>query len=289
MSIQIRDDLAVAYGTLRGPVRPENQDDFLIYEARDKAEAGAGERLFAIADGMGGEAGGAQASRAALRAFFVAWLEAKGRPPRDRLQAGMAAAYQALREEVKTDPSLRKMGTTLTAVQILPDLAHGIHVGDSRCLKFGKGGALWITDLHQDREQTNTLTRAVRAEGDPSEAQVFETSLQVGEGLALCTDGLWRSRDESEWAAYRAPGPLEDKARDLFLDSVRRLGDDNATLILLRRDKPNLGTPREVPELDTESKTVFGKPRTKPLLERLLPLLLLLLGLLLWYLALHPK
>ncbi len=287
MSLQVRDDLGLAYGTLRGPVRPENQDDFLIYEARDKGEAQAGERLFAIADGMGGEAGGAQASRAALRAFFVAWLEAAGQDPAARLQEGMAAAYQALREEVKDEPSLRKMGTTLTAVQILPGKVYGIHVGDSRCLKFGKGGALWITDLHQDREHTNTLTRAVRAEGDPGEAQVFETSLEVGEGLLLCTDGLWRSREESEWAAYRSTGQMEEKARDLFLDSVKRLGDDNATLILLRREKSGVGAPREVPELDTESKTVFGKGKQKSLGERLFPLLLLILGLLFWYFALR--
>ena len=287
MSIHIRDDLGLAYGTLRGPVRPENQDDFLIFEASDRAEVKAGERLFAIADGMGGEAGGAQASRSALRAFFVAWLEAKGSEPPARLKTAMAAAYEALKEEVKEEPSLRKMGTTLTAVQIFPDRVHGIHVGDSRCLKFGKSGALWITDLHQDREQTHTLTRAVRAEGDPTEAQVFETGLEVGEGLLLCTDGLWRSRDEAEWAAYRATGPVEGKARDLFLDSVRRLGDDNATLILLRREKAHIGTPRETPELDTESKTVFGKPKQKSLGERFFPLLLLILGLLFWYFALR--
>lgn len=287
MSIQVRDDLGLSYGTLRGPVRPENQDDFLLYEDGNKSEVQRGERLFAIADGMGGEAGGAQASRAALRAFFVSWLEAKGDHPQDRLRAGMAAAYQALRDEVKAEPSLRKMGTTLTAVQVLPEKIYGIHVGDSRCLKFGKGGALWITDLHQDREHSNTLTRAVRAEGDPEEAQLFETDLHVGEGLLLCTDGLWRSREEAEWAAYRAAGSLESKARDLFLDSVRRLGDDNATLILFRRDKANPGIPREVSELDTESKTVFGKGKQKPLSERLFPLVLLVLGALLWYLALR--
>jgi protein phosphatase len=286
MSIQVRDDLALAYGTLRGPVRPENQDDFLIFEASEKSLVQAGERLFAIADGMGGEAGGAQASRAALRAFFVGWVEARGEAPKQRLQKGMASAYRTLREEVKAQPSLRKMGTTLTAIQVFPGKVHGIHVGDSRCLKFGKSGALWITDLHQDREQTHALTRAVRAEGEASEAQLFETSLEVGEGLLLCTDGLWRSQEESEWAAYRSAGSMEAKARDLFLESVRRLGDDNATLILLRREKAGLGVPQEVPELDTESKTVFGKGKKKPLAERLFPLLLLVLGLLLWYLAL---
>ena len=90
-----------------GRIRKENQD-------RSVATG----RLFAVADGMGGHAGGATAAQVAvetLRAAFEAAPSATG------LHRAIRAANAAILERATEDRSLHGMGTTLTALALVDD------------------------------------------------------------------------------------------------------------------------------------------------------------------------
>jgi PPM family protein phosphatase len=158
--------------TDRGKRRPRNEDAVL-----SMPDAG----LFAVADGMGGHAGGDVASRLAVGALESTWasapLRADARAARlanaggagaaadaidraasavqnggrdaaqleHRLRLGFAAARDAIRAAATARPELAEMGTTLTAVAFDGDGATALvgHIGDSRLYMLRAG------ELHQ--------------------------------------------------------------------------------------------------------------------------------------------
>ena len=69
-------DLEVGAATHSGCVRRTNEDDYLVLMPDDVTSVRERGRLLALADGMGGVTGGAEASRAATRSS-----SASSRPP----------------------------------------------------------------------------------------------------------------------------------------------------------------------------------------------------------------
>ncbi|MBM3961083.1 MAG: hypothetical protein FJ306_04170, partial [Planctomycetes bacterium] len=129
--------LAVDDGGRRIVARAANEDDDLL------ASAAAPDFLFAgIADGMGGLAGGAEASRTALRAIAAVALEAVGGGDvAAAVPDGFAAAARRVAETSATVPALRDMGTTATVLCLADGVAHVGHVGDTRLYRL-RAGAL---------------------------------------------------------------------------------------------------------------------------------------------------
>ena len=93
--------LVAATSTDSGRVRTNNEDSFLVDDVR---------AVFAVADGMGGHRGGEVASRTAIESFRTSM--AKGVPFTDAI----VEANHAVVDKGASDPDLRGMGTTLTAV-----------------------------------------------------------------------------------------------------------------------------------------------------------------------------
>ena len=252
--MKIRGGFVLAFGSVKGPVRTENQDDLLCYEPSVAASDPL--RLVAVADGMGGVAGGAEASRIALRGLLATWIDAAAhaRSPRqpdpcERLLEAYRCACDSVAAECERVAQLRGMGTTLTAIALTEDRAFGVHVGDSRCLHLCGGEAVWLTDLHTGGVDDHRLTRAVGAGQLDEEPQTFAVDLHSGDRLLLMTDGFWRAVSEAECvAAVRAVG--SDEAVAALLQRAQELdGSDNATLVLCGFDAEDLGE-REVREVD---------------------------------------
>src|SRR6266480_6608913 len=141
--------------TDRGKVRPTNQDHFLIAVLRKAFQisstnlpsrkvqySGDQCHLFVVADGMGGHAGGEQASALAIdsvEAFILStfkWFtDLKGHEEDKLLADSQSALLQAnarLLAEATAHPELHGMGTTLTLAYSLNDRLFVAHVGDSR-------------------------------------------------------------------------------------------------------------------------------------------------------------
>src|SRR5262245_61175671 len=106
-------------GSQHQGARPYQEDSWALRSLADES------LLAVVADGMGGHAGGAVASRLAVEAF-VRSLEQGG-----SLADGLRDANRAIRKGSVGKPDLAGMGATLVAAQVRGDDVRWISVGDS--------------------------------------------------------------------------------------------------------------------------------------------------------------
>ena len=236
-------DAAVLTDT--GRVRSGNEDAFLAAPER---------ALFAVADGMGGHAGGEVASRMAVEIVDEALRMAERDAPRERvLREALERANRAILERAAGDVALSGMGTTLTVVEIGADDALIAHVGDSRAYRVRDGRLELLTVDHTvvqgyvelgqiSRAQARThryrhiLTRALGTD-EALEVDVLRVPLRPGDLLLLCSDGLTTMVEDGDVEAILAQHrPLDELARQLVDAANLRGGEDNVTVVLVRLD-----------------------------------------------------
>ena len=180
-----------------GLVRADNQDSGF-----------AGPHLIAVADGMGGAAGGDIASSIAMG--HLAALEGEGLgqdEALDRLKEAIADAHADIVERAHNDPELSGLGTTVTAILRSGSSLAMAHIGDSRGYLLRDGVLDQVTSDHtfvQHLVDTGRLSQAdaenhpkrnlvLRVLGDidadvPVDISVREA--RVGDRWMLCSDGL---------------------------------------------------------------------------------------------------
>ncbi len=232
--------------TDKGLVRKENEDQFCI-------EKDLG--LLAVADGMGGHASGEVASKMAVE-ILKDCLKKEGEPFPDRLNSGVKLANKMIYEAAQSQPQLKGMGTTITAVQLNGNRLGIAHVGDSRIYLIRGGVIEQITDDHtivfeqvarglMTREEAarsemrNILSRAL---GIAPEVDVDIEELTVSEGdkLVLCSDGLSELVSDNEMLSEVQSSKSPEKVCDELVNLAnQRGGDDNITVIVafLHRDR----------------------------------------------------
>ncbi|PIE21985.1 MAG: hypothetical protein CSA62_14665 [Planctomycetota bacterium] len=242
--MRARKSLQLAFGSVCGPARAINEDEFLVYEPQDPEELQRLGRLLIVADGVGGGPAGAEASHVALRHFLAAFLDAEG-PSAARLSRGVSAANSALAAEVRRRPNLEGMATTLTAINLRGHRLEGVQLGDTVCLLGREGQWTALSPIHRAMTSTR-LTRAVGAGGERAEAEPFEAELRAGDLLLLATDGIWDGLGEERvFGILRGLEP-ELGVQRLLEAAQRTAGGDNATAVLMR-----------VPELEVDQSTSF--------------------------------
>lgn len=280
--------IALGVATHTGLVRATNEDDYLI------ADGGDGGLLCAIADGMGGAAGGAEASRSALRAFGVAVIEPPaGAAPATRIAAGYAAACRRVREQALDVPALADMGTTLTAVLLLGDEVHLGHIGDTRVYRLRGGELVQLTQDHALREPDNVLTRCIGGGQVDATPDIGAVPLQRGDRLLLVSDGVWSVVPAPLLARALAQAP-QAAAEQIVRAALAAGGPDNATAIVVASAEAAGGTTVELPREElarvTELTRVVRSLRRPawPWLLLVAAVLLALLALARWYRDLLP-
>ena len=236
--------------------RPSNEDAVLV-------EALIGDRdLVAVADGMGGHAGGEIASGKALQTLLNR-LESS-----NDLAAAVKDANAALLAAAEENPEWRGMGTTLVALLRVGATYHVANVGDSRAYRLDESGISRITEDHSftaeavssgrlsedEAERSpwrNALTRAVGTDAEV-EVDVFGPfELTPAHVVLLCTDGLYRVMSDSELdEEVRSRQDRLDSARDLVADALRRGSNDNISVALVEFGDMNGGSATDTPELD---------------------------------------
>ncbi|MBK8098516.1 MAG: serine/threonine-protein phosphatase [Planctomycetes bacterium] len=283
--------IALGVATHTGLVRSTNEDDYLI------AVGGFADRglLCAIADGMGGAAGGAEASRSALRAFGVAVLEpGPDVGPESRIATGFAAACRRVHVQASSVPALLDMGTTLTAVLLTGEAAHLGHVGDTRVYRLRGGELVQLTQDHALREPDNLLTRCIGGGQANETPDIGSVQLQRGDRLLLVSDGVWSVVPPPLLAKALATPEPQSAADQIVRAALLAGGPDNATAIVVAmgdgRAAGAVELPREelvrVPEL---AKTARSLRRPAwPWLLLLVAVLLALVALARWYRDLLP-
>lgn len=223
------------------------------------------DRLFLVADGMGGHASGEVASEIAVNtvgAFFDdtgkdpdrTWPD-KEEPEHDydenRLVAAIKLANLRIFEKAQTDAKYKGMGTTVVAAQLVDDRVVFAHVGDSRAYRLRDGVLEQLTEDHSllnDYKKMANLTPEeeenfphkniiVRALGMKPIVKVDLQSQpqQAGDIYLLCSDGLSGEINDETIGniVTAADGDLRKACDELVTAACEAGGKDNVTVVLI--------------------------------------------------------
>ena len=227
-----------------GLLRGANEDDYLL--ATPPRVVGAA-FVAAVADGMGGAAGGAEASRTALRALGAVLLEGEVDGEADaRMRDGFLQANARVFESATAVPALRDMGTTLTALWIGEGVGVCGHIGDSRLYRIRGDGCEVLTVDHAVKQGESLLTRCIG--GGQIECEPDDDTFDVvaGDRFVLCTDGVWNVVDPDDFAALAQERDPQQSAERLVRRALDEGGPDNATAVVVDVIDPRLSENREV-------------------------------------------
>jgi len=231
--------------------RDENQDRVAI-------AIGDGTALLAVVDGMGGHADGARAAEAAIRTMVGEFWDAS-RPlfdPEGFLHLTVGRAHEAVVALGRGLPAEIRPRATCAACIIQGSSAYWVHVGDSRVYHLRNGAVLSRT---RDHSHVELLLRAGRITerqaqehpmrnfveccigGDPALPEMSlsgRQTLQSGDILLLCSDGLWSGVEDEDIARLGLePGrDLRESLADLGARAVATNAPfaDNTTAAVAR-------------------------------------------------------
>ena len=244
--------MEVASLTDTGRVRENNEDSYLYWEPATEEEFRRKGRLAIIADGMGGYEGGQEASRMAVETVREVYDSAFRGDPQAALSEAFSVAHERIRAYAEEHPEFYGMGTTCTALVVVSRQLYFAHVGDSR-LYLVRGSE--ISRLTRDHSYVGRLVesgivRAEDAETHPqrhiltaalgsgrevaADAPPRALSLEDGDTLLLCTDGLWGLVSEADIAAAVRDKEPEESCSALVRLALQRGGPDNITVQVLR-------------------------------------------------------
>ena len=271
-----REDEIDVYGlTDPGKVRKDNQDHFLVCgllkqvvvrhtSLPDVAPLMADSERLAflamVADGVGGAAQGAAASRAALEAVtqyvsrsmhsYYAAASAGDQEFFDTLQEGARQCHAELLRRGEADPDHRGMATTLTVFLGVWPRAYLLQVGDSRCYLLRQ---VELTQLTRDQTMAqemvdlgimkaeeaagtrlaHTLTSAIG--GRQTDPTVTRFDMAWGYVLLLCSDGLIRHvSDERIRDVLCSMTSAQQACETLLQEALDGGGSDNVTIVVGR-------------------------------------------------------
>ncbi|HUQ72885.1 MAG TPA: protein phosphatase 2C domain-containing protein [Planctomycetaceae bacterium] len=216
--------------------------------------------VFVVADGMGGRAGGEEASALAIgtvESFILGtfkWFAQFQGADHDRVlndfRRALAQAHARVLAEGAEHAELRGMGTTLTLAYSLNDVLFVAHVGDSRCYLRRNGELFRLTHDHTYVEEMvrrgeltaeeatrhrlrHIITNTVGCDPKDVKVEVHKLSLDNGDRLLLCSDGLTEMlADKAINEALAAEVEPQQACRRLVDGANAAGGRDNITVIV---------------------------------------------------------
>lgn len=227
-----------------GKVRTHNEDALLV---------AASQGLWAIADGMGGHANGALASRCIIEGLSTLRLEGPLAQRIAQVRGLLAELNQRLGQDLTlaVDQQDTIMGSTVVALLIDDSRAACLWAGDSRCYLWREQRLFQLTRDHSVAQQlmdthrlsaeqaarhpaSQALTRAVGA-SSALELDCVELQLQPGDSFLLCSDGIYQASPAAVLgAALTAPTPT--RAVNLLIDFVMQgPARDNLSAVVVRQ------------------------------------------------------
>lgn len=230
-----------------GIVRSGNEDSYLMLADRG---------LFIVADGMGGHAAGEVASEMAVHIVSREVGSLRGMADAEaaeRISRALVTANGAIFERTLAEHDKRGMGTTVTALALLPGRYLIGQVGDSRAYLLRDGELLQLTRDHSYVQEqvdaglltpeqarvhpySNVITRCVGA-GSEVVPDLYFGQLRAGDVLLLASDGLTGMLEDEQLARILSDpqGPQAWVDR-MITEANRRGGLDNITTIVVKID-----------------------------------------------------
>ena len=218
----------------------------------------AGTLLAVLADGMGGHAGGAEASHAACQGFVAAYETSEGALP-GRLAGALDTSTRAISAALRRDRSLAGMGCTLIGAAFTPGGLGWVSVGDSPLLLFRDDRLYQLNEDHSlapvldrlaaqgemtlDEAGSHPRRHFLRAALTGGTIELVDLSssivpLREGDLILLASDGievLSHAELADLLAAHAGEGP--EALAATILVAIEGKGDpnqDNATVMAVR-------------------------------------------------------
>jgi PPM family protein phosphatase len=241
-----------------GPARSHNEDEFIC-----DAESG----IYAVIDGMGGQAAGEVAARIAKQKLLER-LRKPGGPLDRKVREAIALANNSIFEEARRNPAWLGMGCVLTVAVVSNGRLTVGHVGDSRLYRIRRGAdgtgepRLSMRKLTRDhspvgeREDNGQLTEeeairhprrnevfrdvgAERHAPDDSEfIDVIEEPFEADSAFLLCSDGLTDVvRRAGMLGAIRRDAGNPAAVVDALIELANANSKDNVTAVYLEGPK----------------------------------------------------
>ena len=198
-------------------------------------------KIVAVADGMGGHAGGEVASRIAIKSLLESSSTA------DALLNVATDINLKISNKSTEDPELAGMGTTLTALQINGDVAELLHIGDSRCYAFSSGKLNQLSNDHtvmqelidqgritpdevMNHPQRSLLTQALMGDSEVNPLlQIYP--ITIGDKFLLCSDGLTSVLSDLEISKILKKTSGQELVETLVAETKAKGAPDNVTVI----------------------------------------------------------
>ena len=233
--------------------------------------------LFVLADGMGGHPEGEVAAQLALQTIS-ALFQKEARPVvgdvTEFLSTSLMAAHHQIIRYASEKGMLDTPRTTLVAAIVQGSSATWVHCGDSRLYVVRNGELLTRTRDHSYLEQQANAPGVVRMDrinrnilftclGSPTKP-VFDVTgpvtLQQGDKILLCSDGLWGSLPENEIVLHLSTKSVSEAVPDLVESALRTAGEhsDNVTVIALEWETPDAFESTHGVSTDSISDGVFA-------------------------------
>lgn len=233
-----------------GCVRSQNQDTY------QTIQLDRGTLLCVVCDGMGGAKSGNVASSLAADVFAeeIRRIHKPGMSRdqiRQMLRGAVKLANFTVYDQALSFEEFNGMGTTLVAAYLSGKHAMVVNVGDSRAYHISRDGIRRITTDHSlvqmmvsrgelTAEQArsypgkNLITRAIGTE-TMVDCDLFDVTLERGDSLLLCTDGLSNMMDDQEILFEVVHGVNKQYCCQRLLDIAKTRGaPDNVTSVLVQ-------------------------------------------------------
>jgi len=240
-----------------GMRRTNNQDSFAVVVAGDEASFRQRGHLFMVADGMGAHAAGELASKLATDSVPHTYYKLREEPPPVAIQRALLDANEKIHERGTANPEFKGMGTTCSALVLLPQGALVAHVGDSRVYRLRGDRLEQLTFDHslvwemqsgsQIKEQDvpsyipkNIITRSLGPNPQVKVDLEGPIPLAVGDTFLACSDGLTGKVENEEIAAVLSTLGCQEAAEVLIDLANLRGGPDNITVVVVRVVGPHL-------------------------------------------------
>jgi protein phosphatase len=268
-----------------GRRRSNNQDAKAVLEPWSRDVYKRRGWLFVVADGMGAHAAGEMASAIAAEQVPLVYEKLAGKSPALALRLAIEQANAEIHSKGESAVDLKGMGTTCTALALVPRGALVGHVGDSRAYRV-RGGRIeqlsrdhslvWeLQDMRAAGEITpgfdvqetpkNIITRSM---GPHPQVQVDLEGpfpVEAGDVFVLCSDGLSGQVADGEIGLFASRLPPREAAEALLGLALVRGAPDNVTLIVARagEKEASKASPADPPWLLTEE-PAESAPRPVP-------------------------
>ncbi len=243
-----------------GMRRSTNQDSHAVIIADNAEQWQTRGHFFLVADGMGAHAAGELASKMAAENIAHRYHKHTDVSPPEALKLAIEEANTEIHRRGEANPEFHNMGTTCSALVLLPQGAFLGHVGDSRVYRVRGARVEQLTFDHSLQWELrasgqlppglemsgavpkNVITRSL---GPGANVQVDlegPLPIELNDKYLLCSDGLTGKVDDDEIGVVLNSMPMPDAARLLVDLANLRGGPDNITCLVAQVSQEHLST-----------------------------------------------